>query len=368
MFKKNQRHVVVNAIHVKSGGGLVFFHKIMPLLVKDKSFKVSVVAHKNQIKSLNLPRAVTVVPVDYDERFISMLLWEQLALPKLVRSIGGEVTFNLASFAPLMAPKPVVYISNNPNVRHYARSFAEKVYWYALVFMARLSVLVSPLSISNGEYVKSQYFGGVWKFLAHKVIDVHTASDVSLKKMPKKVEGKIVAVGDFYKQKDYITLLKAFKRLLAKHEGIELHVIGRPIDKEVEKDVSGYIQMHDLSPYVKLRGGLPHDETLKEVASAELYVSTSDAESYSLTLLEAMQVGTAAVVKGHGFQKEVGLDLVRYSLVSDNKMLEVESFAKQMSQVLSVKNDDMVLKAQKQASSYTWKDTASRVLSVLKQV
>ena len=365
------RHVVVNAIHAKSGGGVVFFNHIIPLLAQDPELQLTVVAHEDYVDRLQIPEQVKVHAVNYEDGFLKTLIWEQFKLPKLVKNLGGVVTFNLANYGPLLAPKPVMYVTNNPEVRHFVHTRTEKLYWHALIWMTRLSLLFSPKSLCNGAYMKDVYAGGAFSFLREKLVRATTAVDIKVSSSPNKKAHQIVAVGDLYAHKDYPCLIHAFAQVKESIPDAELVIVGREVHVETVKKVKFLIANYGLESSVKLTGPLPHEEVQQLLAESAVYASPSNAEAFSLTLLEAMVLGTASVVKNHAFQKEVaGETGAEYVPIHQSPVHQARAFAEALLNV--IQNDThrsrLVEEGQRQAGGISWQKSANVIAKVLKRV
>lgn len=366
-----KKHIVINAIHCKTGGGLVFFNHIVKLLALEKSFKLTVITHVNNEAHLDIPKNVNLHKVDFPEVFLKTLVWEQIKLPGIVKNIGGDVTFNMANYGPIFAPKPVVYVTNNPEVRHYVSSISEKLYWHALIWMTRLSLMFSPKSFSNGHYMKDVYAGGIFKFLQKKMVRATTACDLNSKKKVSKTKGQLIAIGDFYAQKKYGTLIKAFSIVKKKNVKAKLIIVGRPINESIDNELKYWVDIYGLQDSVIFKGAMPHDETKELLAKSEVYVSPSDAEAFSLTLLEAMTLGTASVVKNHAFQREVAEEKgAEYVELTASKKEEYELFAEGILNVLdnAKHRKALVEEGLKLSKNYSWKNTAKIITDTLKEI
>ncbi|MFT7433142.1 MAG: glycosyltransferase involved in cell wall biosynthesis [Alphaproteobacteria bacterium] len=366
-----QKHIVINALHAKTGGGLIFLNHLLPLISKDKALKFTIIAHEKYAARLSVPKNIKLEVVDFEGGFFKTVLWEQFKLPSLVRVLGGEITFNMANFCPIMAPKPVVYVTNNPEVRHYTKHFSMKVYWLVLIWMTRLSLLVSPRSFSNGDYIKKVYASGIWCFLQKKMVKATTACDLVADKKIIKKKGQIVAIGDFYSQKNYDVLVKAFAEVVQKRPDAKLIIIGREVYKDVYEQVKYLIDLLKLEKSVELKGFVAHDAVKKILAESEVYVSPSDAETFSLTLLEAMMLGTASVVRDYPFQHEVAREGgAEYVALTTCSKSQVRLFAQGMLHVLDDnKHRKALIKNGFDISSeYSWQKTADTICQNLKEL
>lgn len=365
------KKIAINALHTKTGGGLVFFNHIVPLLAQDSELELTAIAHKDYADRLNVPNGVKLHVVDFEGGFFKTLVWEQFKLPALIRSLGCDATFNLANYCALFAPKNVLFVTNNPEVRHYTKSKGQKVYWHALIWMTRLSLAVCAKAISNGNYMKQVYASGFFKPLQKKMVKATTACDYELHGKVEKKPNQLIAIGDFYRHKNYPVLLQALDMVRKDVEDVHLLVVGRPVDGHVDAQVQCLMEDLELSKNVTFLGALPHAETQQHLAESEIYVSPSDAEAFSLTLLEAMTVGTASVVKDHDFQKEVAQEVgAEYVAHHPNHDVQAERLAGAILDVLQndVHRGRLVEEGLKLSKETSWASSAQIIANVLRSV
>ena len=304
-------HIFINGVHAKSGGGLSVLNAVLPFFAQDESVKVTLLLHQNYASRVDVPEGVDVQHVQVPSGYGKMLWWEHVVLPKIIRRSGAKVALHLTSYAPLLHRRSVAYISNNPEVRHFVPK-SQTFYWSVLTFFVRLSLLSHRRCMTNGEHIQNAYTQGFWRFLKKKMVSVPTASDVdaALLSLPKKHQ--IVTVGDVYPHKNYMALLQAFKKVAEKDSSVVLKIIGRPIHKNIAKEMNQYVRDHGLTAQVAFLGPMPHDETLKVVRQSKAFVNLSLVETYSLTLLEALKLQTSAVVLNKSFNHEVASQAACY--------------------------------------------------------
>jgi glycosyltransferase involved in cell wall biosynthesis len=99
-------------------------------------------------------------------------------------------------------------------------------------------------------------------------------------------------VGRLVPTKGPLLLLQAVAQLRSEGIAVALTIIG---DGPERADLESFIQQHDLTSIVMLTGALNHDETLKQVAGADLFVLASFAEGIPVSLMEAMALGVPCI-------------------------------------------------------------------------
>ena len=96
----------------------------------------------------------------------------------------------------------------------------------------------------------------------------------------------IVTIGRLTPEKSYLRLCEAINKLTEHNKNIELWILGEGPERE---KIEEYIKQNNLQEYIKLLGF--KDNPYSYLNQADLFVSSSLAEGYSLVLAEAMVLG-----------------------------------------------------------------------------
>jgi colanic acid/amylovoran biosynthesis glycosyltransferase len=103
---------------------------------------------------------------------------------------------------------------------------------------------------------------------------------------------RLVCVGRLSAEKGHLGLIEAFASLLAQGQIAQLRLVGDGPDRPA---IEAAIARHGIGQHCVLLGQLPEDETLLEVAQADLVVSASFMEGLPVVLMEALAYGVAVV-------------------------------------------------------------------------
>lgn len=106
----------------------------------------------------------------------------------------------------------------------------------------------------------------------------------------KKENRVITAVGRLVPQKDYETLLKAFRLFYEENQNFELHIFGKG---PLLRDLQRLAKELGIDQVVKFRG--ENKNALKYVAHSYCYVLSSKYEGMPNALMEAMAIGTPCI-------------------------------------------------------------------------
>ncbi|RYG59123.1 MAG: glycosyltransferase [Alphaproteobacteria bacterium] len=352
---KRPKTILINAMHATTGGGLTYLRGIVPELARDARFKLLLLAPASALQGWDLPANVEV-KVAPALSFAKGHMWEQLVLPFLALRWGTRVMLCNANYTPLLAWCSLPVIHTTPRAAGQAQGSRMKLYWKVLTVLTRVSLWNAPLAFSVAGHVVRDYVG---EKIARKVRVAPPAVNGDAKAAAERDPNLVVTVGDFYAQKDYVGLVRAFRLLRDRRPGTRLMIIGRPVDAKVRDEVLALVRELKLADAVTLTGGMPHDKLMEVLGRASVYVSTSRAECFNIPVLEAMACGVPCVLVDADYQREVAGDIAVY--VKTDRGGDVDAaFAVGMYGVLenSVLAEGLRGAGLKRAAGYTWAATA----------
>lgn len=349
------KKILLNAMHATTGGGLTYLRGILPELAKEPDLAWTLLVPDSVAGQMEIPANVAVKTVPH-MGFAKGHMWEQVCLPFLAWRWGMKVILCNANYTPLLAMCSVPIIHTTPRAAGQAQSRGMKVYWKVLRWLTTLSVWNAPVAFSVAQHVVRDYVGPI---AAKKVRVAPPAVAMPEQSGVVRDGNLIVTVGDFYAQKDYLLLVRAFQKLREQRPESRLMIIGRPVDTKVRDEVLALVRELKLADAVTLTGGMPHDRLMQALGRASLYVSTSKAECFNIPVLEAMASGVPCVLPEADFQREVAGDTAVYVPVDRGGDVPA-AFAVAMYGVLENKllSESLRLAGLKRSALFTWQATA----------
>ena len=112
----------------------------------------------------------------------------------------------------------------------------------------------------------------------------------------------IIVVCRLEKWKGVHRVLEAMPAIVAGYEKVVLLIIGDGVERANLEDLSNKL---NIGKYVRFLGSVQHDEALKYLSVADVFVSLQDCSNLSLSLMEAMMHGLCVVVSDSGATGEV---------------------------------------------------------------
>lgn len=294
--------VLLNAMHTTGGGGLVYLQGILPHLARDTRFTWHLLAPHSTFEKLEVPAHI-VRHVAPDLRFGVSHLWEQIALPIKARMWGCKLVLSNANYGPLLAPRAGVILHTTPRAATAWKGTFWAWYWRILRVLTTACVARAPVYFSVANHIVADYAA---PRKAKRVLIAPPAfNPTAIAHDAVRDPNLVLAVGDFYPQKNYALLIKAFAKLREAHATARLVIIGRPVQLDVRDEVLALAREYNVLEALTLIPGVPHAHLMKMMAQAAVYVSTSSAEAFNMPVLEAMANGTPVVVLDTPFQREV---------------------------------------------------------------
>lgn len=145
---------------------------------------------------------------------------------------------------------------------------------------------VITVSFPYRQYLQYEHYRG----MLHRSIEVVPLgldqSKFDLNDPPSRVPRSIVCCGGLERRKNLFFLLEVFKELSRTDQAYSLTLVG---DGPQHRELSSFVQKHQLN--VTFRGRLTYQQVIEELYKHEIYVHTSEKESFCFALLEAKLAG-----------------------------------------------------------------------------
>lgn len=305
---KPQPHILLNAMHTVTGGGLIYLTHLLPHLAASTQFRFTLLLHPHVLGAFPVPAGVTIRTCPTFPFGISHL-WEQLVLPILARSWGVHAVWSNANYGPLLAPRAMVTIHTNTRAAASWQGAKARLYWALVKRLTQLSLWRAPAAFTVAAHVVPHYVGprtGRRIHVAPPAVAATTAYGHT------RTPHQLVAVGDVYAQKQYPLLISIVAKLREQLPTATLLLIGRPTQPQAVADLHAAITQHNLQSAITWLQGAPHAQVMQHLAQASAFINVSSAECFNMPVLEALSQGTPVIVPDTAFQREVAADAAIY--------------------------------------------------------
>ncbi|MBQ2901203.1 MAG: glycosyltransferase family 4 protein [Agathobacter sp.] len=198
--------------------------------------------------------------------------------PDILISFMAEPNYRAIIASLGLRTKTLISVRNDPN-REYAGKIGNLLGRYLLpladgcVFQTEDAKNWFPLKLQNKSKI---IFNAVREDFYH------------VKRNP--VKGTIVTCGRLNEQKNHKMLIQAFEIIAQKFEDVNLHIYG---EGNLRNELTEFIQSKGLEERVILKGATSDVEGV--LASADIFVMSSDYEGMPNALMEALTVGVPCI-------------------------------------------------------------------------
>jgi glycosyltransferase involved in cell wall biosynthesis len=357
--------VLVNGLHAKSGGGVTYLRNILPHLIDDERLELHLLLHEDQQALYEpLDERIQRRVVNFPSRFWYLMMWEQISLPVIVRSLSVDVTFSPANYGPLLAPAPVIMLRNALAVGRDETRLVKRLYWGGLAMMTALSLMSCRRAIAVSEYARESISPMRRPRLEEKISVVHHGVNPAFSPGVKSpgVEPFLLVVADIYIQKNLHTLVEALAIIRRKSPNIRLKIAGRRNDESYFDSLIKAIARLGLEDSVDFLGQRSEEELIQLYRDCSLFVLPSTVETFGNPLVEAMASGAPVVTSRSTAMPEiVGEGAVLFDPLNASDMAE---------KVLQLLDDPafaarIASLGKKRSEAFSWAKTAQETADIL---
>ena len=284
-------------------------------------------------------------------------VWEQLVLPRLIRTAGADVLFAPAYTAPLRCPVPFVLMVHDV-------SFAAHPEWFSWReglrrrLITRASAQRAARVLTQSDFTKREavrYLG-----LDQSRVDVIYLGTTTLRTRAQR-EPLVLYVGSLFNRRHVPELIDAFARLTTRHPTARLEIVGDNRTTPVI-DVDDLIARSGVADRIRVRHYVSDAELASLYARASAFAFLSEYEGFGLTPLEAMAAGIPVVVLDTEIAREIYGPAAGYVARPDPELIAA---ALERVLVNGEERARLIEAGDAQVGRYSWDECARRTLQVL---
>jgi glycosyltransferase involved in cell wall biosynthesis len=290
-------------------------------------------------------------------------LWEQISLPRYLKSIGSPLLISFTGCGPLNYSNQIMTIHDVSHER-YPEWFSKNYYYFYHYMMPRIGkkahAVLTVSEFSKREIVDTLGIDADKIHVVHSNVPFHdkpSKDDILNFQRDSQVERYILAVSSMDPRKNFIRLVEAFDKI--KDKSVKLYIIGMSFRAFNTPDLQKLIGEN-----VHLPGYIPDEQLQAMYQNALLSVYPSLYEGFGLPPLESMTYGCPAI----------NSDIPALREVSENAALyvdpyDIEDITMKIEQLLVDEplRKELQLKGLEQIKKYSWDKSAGQVYKLAQQ-
>jgi glycosyltransferase involved in cell wall biosynthesis len=360
------------------GGSATYMYNLLPSLAQiDGENEYIIICTQDQAKwTISLPKNFRYVkiPLRWNEAG-RRIWWMQTKLPKLLKEHHTEVLYSPNDLTSFFAPCPVVMAIRNLKPYTNLNTIGEGLRYRSRLLLQKILTQSSAWKSSRVIFVSNHSKEIISKQLGipdEKGIVIHHGLsgqfNINAKISPrfKRYQPYVLSVSTIYREKNYISLLQAFAKLLKKYRfSYSLLIAGRPEDDKYLAQMKQVIANESIGSHVHLLGEIEYPKMPSLYAGARLFAFPSYLETFGHPLVEAMASGLPIISSNASVMPEI----------CGNAALYFDPFnSDELAQVMYKLLTDNVLwnkmrqRGFERVEKNSWKKTAEKTLNVLKSV
>lgn len=323
--------------------------------------------------------SILPVPDTAARSTIVRVAWEQTVLAALARRSRPDVMFCPGNVDLLLAsgagiPSVVALNVSQPWVR--PQEFPRLTGLYLRAFV-RMSAVTADKFITITEVTRRE-LARATGIARERIVPIHLGVDISRFRpatpadtLPPWAAAEgirppyLLSVSSLRRWKNYDTLIKAYAASAAPRRGVQLVIVGLPLDRALERELRDLAAELGIAERVIIPGPAPEGVLPMLYRLAQAYVFPSLFEGFGLTQIEAMASGIPAAVSSASVMPEVSADAALYFDPTNTA-----DMAQAIDRVLwdDSARERLVAAGLRRAQDFPWQRTARRTLEVLRAV
>jgi glycosyltransferase involved in cell wall biosynthesis len=384
-------HIVFNAFAASSGSGLTYVRNVAAVLSRRSDVRATFLVGPELAGELSASSNVAFEEMREPQSVARRVMWEQLALPRIVRRLNADVLVSAGNFALHRAPVSQILLSGNSlyTSSDYRRDLLQRREYRLWIdngirsFFAARSVGWADVTVAPSESFAQDL--RQWT-RDNRVVAVHHGFDrevffAEYAPLPESLQTilastnnclRLFFVSHFNYFRNFETLLRGLNilRAMLPEKSPKLLLTTRlrsednPGDFHAEP-TAALVRDLGLSEHVVELGAIPYRQLQHLYRACDLYVTASYAETFAHPVVEAMACGVPVVASDLPVHREVAGDAAVYF-----PRFSAEAFAQQVRDVVHSPElaRQMSGNGERRARDFSWEKHVNQMVGVARDL
>jgi len=283
-------------------------------------------------------------------------LWEQIDLPRYLKSVGSPLLLNLANTAPLFYKNKIVTI-HDIAYEKFPKNFDWK-FRYFYKFLVPSIIKTSKHIFTVSQFSKNEIIE-CYKVDKNKISVVYNAVNKIFKLIKKDFNNEyILAVSSLNYQKNFHSLIKAFNKL--KNKDIKLYLVG-----DINKSFADTQLLKDIeqNKNILFQGRVSDNELINLYSNAICFIYPSLYEGFGIPPLEAQACGCPVIVSNVASLPEVCSNSALYCNPYDT-----DDIKEKIELLVNDKDlqNELIQKGFENIKRFSWEKSAKKLIGIIK--
>jgi glycosyltransferase involved in cell wall biosynthesis len=319
-YKKKYINIVIDASRNRSGGAIIYLRNFLKHLnIKDtKIKKIIIFSHKNILKQISdRPFLIKCSHPLLEMNIFFQIIWQLIFLPIYLKKNKIDILYSADSSTFCNYSQSVVFnqdiLSFDKQALKQTPFSLEKIRSYLIKFLQIRSLNNANEIIFLSKYSKNIISKNLKKKINYNII--YHGIDKNIIKLGEKncdnylwdyhskSKIKIVYVSPLFLYKNHDTVVKAYSRLKKKYNNLDIKFIGSY--RHNLKLFNKIINENSLIDKSHFIGEINQKDVIKNLIKSDIFVFASSAETFGISLLEAMAMGMPIVCSNKSSLPEI---------------------------------------------------------------
>src|SRR5258708_9934543 len=335
---RNFMHILFNAFAASSGSGLTYVRNVAAVLARRHDVGATFLVGPELSHELGGCSGVAFEEMREPQSVARRVLWEQTALPRMVRRLGADVLVSAGNFALRRSPVPQILLSGNSlyTSADYRRDLLQRREYRLWMdngirsYFAARSVGWADVTVTPSEsfaqdlrqWTRDNRVVAVYHGFDREVFFAENAPlPEALQKVLKDTDDclRLLFVSHFNYFRNFETLFRGLNILRAmlpeKNPKLFLTTRLRSADNPGDfraEPAAALVRELGLSEHVIELGAIPYRQLQHFYRACDLYITASYAETFAHPVVEAMACGVPVVASDLPVHREVAGEAAVY--------------------------------------------------------